>query len=180
MAPSWIWPSSPQIPDYAAVMARLVASPKPPPPGRWSKWRRSINKKLGRPATPDVGTLADMLASLRDAAGASLGTSLDRVAVTSPPIAGLADYDMLDALQHANLRPWLAATSGLPYSEPEPPFYPAGQYPEELSEAYAVMGAYGIGMCKRYWNVFGCDEENSRRPTEKVMVVGITEVDLMS
>ncbi|KAF4991803.1 hypothetical protein FDECE_13914 [Fusarium decemcellulare] len=165
-------------PDYAALMARLVVSPKAPPLSRWDKWRRSINKKFGRPATPDVGTLAEMLVSLRDAAFTALGSPLDRVALAGPLIPGLADYDTLDALEHANLRPWVAPNEDLPFSEPPWPLRPAGIYLEELTEAHAVMGAHGLGLCKNYHNLWDCTDEEFAMPLEKVMVVGFTEVDL--
>ncbi|KAM5375293.1 hypothetical protein ACJZ2D_006122 [Fusarium nematophilum] len=111
----------------------------------------SINKKLGRPATPDVGTLAEMFASLRDAATTALAPSspLDRVAVTTPPMPGLADYDLVDALEYA-----------------------------KLTEAHAVMAAHGLGLCENYDNMDLCTEEELLMPLEKVMVVGLTEMDL--
>ncbi|KAF5633416.1 chitinase [Fusarium sp. NRRL 52700] len=72
--------SIPANPEYAALMKRLANSPAPPPLSRWEKLRRSFNKKVGRPATPDVGIIATMLVSLRD-----------------------------DALEYAHIRPWVAS-----------------------------------------------------------------------
>ncbi|KAL2670056.1 hypothetical protein Neosp_014937 [[Neocosmospora] mangrovei] len=168
--------------DYTALMARLVNSPNAPPLKRWSKWRRSINKKLGRPATTDVGTLAEMFASLRDAASTALAPSspFDRVAITTPPIPGLADYDLIDALEYASLRPWVCSDfcEELPYADPGFPFGPGVGYPEELTEANAVMAAHGLGLCKNYDNLDLCFDEEQVMPLEKVMVVGLTEVDL--
>ncbi|WAO86190.1 Hypothetical protein NCS54_00345200 [Fusarium falciforme] len=163
-------------------MARLVDSPEAPPLNRWSKWHRSINKKLGRPATPDVGTLAEMFTSLRDAATAALTPSspLDRVVVTTPPIPGLADYDLIDALEYASLRPWVCSDfcEELPYADPGFPFGPGVGYPEELTEAHAVMAAHGLGLCENYDNLDLCFDEEQSMPLEKVMVVGLTEMDL--
>lgn len=59
-------------PDFIALMARLVPLREAPLMSRWKKWRRSINKKLGKPATPDVGTMAEMFIALRDAATTTL------------------------------------------------------------------------------------------------------------
>ncbi|KAI8681014.1 hypothetical protein NCS55_00350900 [Fusarium keratoplasticum] len=169
-------------PDYTALMARLVDSPEPPPLNRWSKWRRSINKKLGRPATLDVGTLAEMFTSLRDAATTALAPSspLDRVVVTTPPIPGLADYDLIDALEYASLRPWACSDfcKELPYADPGFPFGPGVGYPEELTEANAVMAAHGLGLCENYENLDLCFKEEQSMPLEKVLVVGLTEMDL--
>ncbi|KAM6534489.1 hypothetical protein FALCPG4_004124 [Fusarium falciforme] len=169
-------------PDYTALMARLVALPETPPPlNRWNKWRRSINKKFGRPATTDVGTLAEMFTSLRDAATTALApiNPLDRVVVTTPPMPGLADYDLIDALEYASLRPWLCSDfcEEVPYADPGFPFGPGVGYPEELTEAHAVMAAHGLGLCENYDNLDLCFNEELSMPLEKAMVVGLTEMD---
>lgn len=164
-------------PDYMALMARLVTSPKPPPLSRWSKWRRSINKKLGRPSTPDVGTLAGMLVSLRDATLLTLASPLDRVAVSHPPIPGLTEYDLSDALEHASLRPWLS--SRLPRPKIGwPPLPEAGMYPAHLTEGHAVFVAHKHGLCENYKNLFDCWDEEEQMPLEMVLVAGFTKGDL--
>lgn len=148
-------------------MARLVDSPKPPPPTYWERWRRSVNKKLGRPATPDVGTLAGMLMALRDAVSLALARPLASVAVSHPPVSGLAAYDLADALEHAGLRPWLT-------SEPAE----AGLYPARLTEAHAVFAAYGQGLCNNYKDLFECWEEEERMVHHTALLVGFTRGDL--
>ncbi|KAL5599148.1 hypothetical protein FOVSG1_006960 [Fusarium oxysporum f. sp. vasinfectum] len=104
--------SIPANPEYAALMKRLANSPPPPPPSRWEKLRRSFNKKIGRPATPDVGIIATILVSLRDVTSIAVTSPLDRVAVSHLRIQGLAEPDLWDALEYAHIRPWVAA--GLP------------------------------------------------------------------
>ncbi|KAH7160543.1 hypothetical protein B0J13DRAFT_128802 [Dactylonectria estremocensis] len=164
-------------PDYMTLMARLVASPKPPPLSRWSKWRRSVNKKLGRPATADVGTLADMLISLRNATSAAIASPLDRVSVAHQPIPGLTEYDLSDALEYAGLRPWLS--SELPRPKIGwPPLPEAGMYPTHLTEGHAVFAAHGHGLCESYKNLFDCWEEEEKMPVEMVLVAGFTKGDL--
>ncbi|KXX75399.1 hypothetical protein MMYC01_208133 [Madurella mycetomatis] len=148
-------------------MARLVNSPKPPPLTYWEKWRRSMNKKLGRPATPDVGTLAGMLMILRDTVSRALASPLDSIAVSHPPISGLAAYDLSDALEHAGLQSWLT-------SEPAE----AGLYPARLTEAHAVFAAYGQGLCNNYKDLFECWEEEERMVHHTVLLVGFTRRDL--
>ncbi|GAB1316056.1 hypothetical protein MFIFM68171_06266 [Madurella fahalii] len=148
-------------------MARLVDSPKPPPPTSWEKWRRSLNKKLGRPATPDVGILAGMFMALRDAVSLALASPLDSVAVAHPPIPGLAAYDVADALEYAGLRSWLTSeTAG------------AGLYPARLTEAHAVFAAEGQGLCNNYKDLFECWDEQERMVHHTVLLVGFTRVDL--
>lgn len=164
-------------PDYVALMTRLVTSPKPSPLRKWNKWHRSINKKLGWPATTEVGILAGMLASLRDATNNALASPLDRVAVTHPPIPGLTEYDLSDALEHVGLRPWLA--SHLPRPKIGwPPLPEAGLYPEQLTEGRAVFAAHKRGLCEKYQNLWDCKEEEDQMKLEAVMVVGFTKGDL--
>lgn len=148
-------------------MARLVSSPKPPPLTYLGTWRRSINKKLGRPATADVGTLAGMFVALRDAAGLALGSTPDSVSVSQPPIPGLAAHDLADALEHAGLRNWLTAERGQ-----------AGLYPRRLTEAHAVFAAHGQGLCADYRDLFECWEEEEQMALHTALLVGFTKGDL--
>ncbi|KAJ4250978.1 hypothetical protein NW762_011628 [Fusarium torreyae] len=164
--------------DYYELMARRVALPEASPLAKWNKWKRSLNKKFGKPATRDVGILAEMLISLREATASALNTTLDRVAISHPPIPGLAAYDLSDALEYASLRPWVAPDAELPWPEVLWPFLSAGMYIEELTEAHAVMGALGIGLCENYKNLFDCQKEQQFFPVEKVMVTGLSEADL--
>ncbi|SPJ74978.1 uncharacterized protein FTOL_04709 [Fusarium torulosum] len=161
--------------DYAALMARLAISPPPPPLSRWEKWRRSLNKKIGRPATPNVGVIASMLISLRDAASTAVDTP-DRVAVSHPRIQGLAEYDLWDAIEFAHLRPWVAAD--LPRPKLDFPLPAAGAYPDQLTEAHAVFAAHGKGLCEHFKHYWNCQEEEYKVPLETTLVVGFTPTDL--
>lgn len=166
-------------PDYTALISRLAISPPAPPLSTWIKLRRIINKKFGQPATRDVGILAEMLASLRDAASTMLSTSLDRVAISHPPISGLARYDLYDALDHVGLKPWLAEDSILPRPELNRQGLPGGGlYPEQLTELHAVYAAHGYGLCEHYTDLFMCWEEENKMSRETVMVAGLTTGDL--
>jgi hypothetical protein len=161
--------------DYAALMARLAISRPPPPPSRWEKWRRSFNKKMGRPATPDVSVIASMLISLRDAASTVANTP-DRVAVSHQRIQGLAEYDLWDAIEFAHLRPWVAA--GLPRPKLDFPLPAAGAYPDQLTEAHAVLAAHGKGLCEHFKHYWICEDEELKVPLETTLVVGFTPTDL--
>ncbi|KAF4952231.1 hypothetical protein FSARC_12696 [Fusarium sarcochroum] len=118
-----------------------------------------------------------MLASIRDAAMVALAPSspLDKVLVTHPPVSGLAYYDISDALEHINLRSWLALKPEMPQGEVG---WPVGYSMDKLAEAHAVMGTYGLGVCENYEKFYDCDKEEGPLPREKVMVAGLTEVDL--
>ncbi|KAI0004847.1 hypothetical protein F4779DRAFT_58711 [Xylariaceae sp. FL0662B] len=157
-------------PIYTALMARLASAPEPPPLGNWERWRRSINKRLGRPATPDVGILTGMLIELREAVASALAPSPlpERVAVSHPPISGLAAWDLTDALEHAGLGSWF------------PSKWPvqAGLYPKRLTEAHAAFAARGLGLCADYKDLFECWEEEEQMPTHTALLAGLTRVDL--
>ncbi|KAH7217564.1 hypothetical protein BKA60DRAFT_621841 [Fusarium oxysporum] len=168
--------SIPANPEYAALMKRLANSPPPPPLSRWEKLRRSFNKKIGRPATPDVGIIATILVSLRDVTSIAVTSPLDRVAVSHPRIQGLAEPDLWDALEYAHIRPWVAA--GLPRPKAVLPLPAAGGYPSQLLESYAVFAGHGKGLCKHYKNFWQCAEEQDNVPLEATLVVGITPTDL--
>ncbi|KAJ0153088.1 Uncharacterized protein HZ326_4572 [Fusarium oxysporum f. sp. albedinis] len=168
--------SIPANPEYAALMKRLANSPPPPPLSRWEKLRRSFNKKIGRPATPDVGIIATILVSLRDVTSIAVTSPLDRVAVSHPRIQGLAEPDLWDALEYAHIRPWVAA--GLPRPKAVLPLPAAGGYPSQLLESYAVFAGHGKGLCKHYKNFWQCAEEQDNVPLETTLVVGITPTDL--
>ncbi|KAF5687078.1 hypothetical protein FDENT_5551 [Fusarium denticulatum] len=168
--------SIPTNPEYAALMKRLANSPPPPPPSRWEKLRRSSNKKIGRPATPDVGIIATMLISLRDVTSAAITRPLDRVAVSHSRIQGLAEPDLWDALEYTLIRPWVAA--GLPRSKFVLPLPPAGEYPSRLLESYAVFAGHGKGLCKHYKSFWQCEEEQDNVPSETTLIVGIIPTDL--
>ncbi|KAF5672421.1 chitinase [Fusarium circinatum] len=163
-------------PEYAALMKRLANSPPPSPISRWEKLRRSVNKKIGRPATPDVGIIATMLVSLRDVTSVAVTSPLDRVAVSHSRIQGLAEPDLWDALEYARIRPWVAA--GLPRPKVVLPLPAAGGYPSQLLESYAVFAGHGKGLCKHYKNFWQCAEEQDNVPLETTLVVGITLTDL--
>ncbi|KAF4450463.1 hypothetical protein F53441_6462 [Fusarium austroafricanum] len=164
----------PATPDYEALMFLLTNMDWPPPPlTKWQRWKRAINKKIGRPATPDVGVLGAMLVSLRDAT--VVNGPLDRVAVSHPRVNGLVEEDIWDALEYARLRPWVA---DLPRPKPFLPWPDAGAYPTQLTEAHAVLAAHGKGLCKHYKHYWECEEELSKAPLETTVVVGLTKTDL--
>ncbi|KAH6993344.1 hypothetical protein EDB82DRAFT_171215 [Fusarium venenatum] len=166
----------PANPEYAALMNRLANSPLPPPLSRWQKLRRSFNKRIGKPATPDVGVLATILDSLRDATAIEITNSLDRVAVAHPRVQGLAEHDLWDALEYVRVRSWVA--TDLPRPKVTLPLPTAGGYPTQLLESYTIFGAHGKGFCKNYKNFWQCEEEGDNTPQETTLVVGITPTDL--
>lgn len=70
---------------------------------------------LGHPATKDVGTLSDMLSSIRDHVEGQVGAKLGRVVVSTAQFPALTEEDLQDALEYIGLRSWL--DRDLPHSK---------------------------------------------------------------
>ncbi|KPM37523.1 hypothetical protein AK830_g9048 [Neonectria ditissima] len=118
-----------------------------------------------------------MLISLRNVTSVTIATPLDLVSVSHPPISGLTEYDLPDALEHAGLRPWLS--SELPQPKVGwPPLPEAGMYPTHLTEGHAVFAAHKHGLCENYKNLFDCWDEEEKMPLEMALVAGFTKSDL--
>lgn len=142
--------------EYLAMMQRLSKATSKPGGGLYRRYLRRLNKALGRPATQDVGILSSVLSELKAAAEKQLSTPIDRVIVTSPGFEALTTEDLNDALEYAGLRSWL--------------IYPL-PYPTRISEANAAFAANGNGLCKRYTNLYECQDEYEDMPLHQVYAV---------
>jgi hypothetical protein len=110
-----------------------------------------------------------MLAALRDETASALppaSAALDRVVVTRPPVKGLTDEDVRDALEYIGLRPWLISEGQ------------AGMYPTDLLEVHAVLAAHGYGLCTNYKDLFECWEEVEAMPEHVVFFASFTRQSL--
>ncbi|KAF2225241.1 hypothetical protein BDZ85DRAFT_90644 [Elsinoe ampelina] len=95
------------------------------------KWK----KRLGLPASTDVGTLAEMVASLRDAVVQFTGSGIDSAVTTLPHLVAVYNEDITDAFEHVGL------------SSPVVWFYDHLVY--ETISAYA---GHGLGIFKNFTN----------------------------
>ena len=145
-------------PAYAELLARLSQSTAPPKPSKLQQYLRRLNKLLGRPATPDVGTISALISCLRGEAETRLNHALDRVVVTTPQFPGLTREDLEDAIEHAGLKSWLE--------------YPL-PYPTMLYAPNAAFAANGQGLCNAVDNIYACLEEaeDGDIPLEQVFAV---------
>ncbi|KAL4916200.1 hypothetical protein BDW62DRAFT_186605 [Aspergillus aurantiobrunneus] len=154
--------------DFKDLFVRLSKSP-PAPPSDWESFKRWLNKKLGRPATPEVGILGDFLHKLSLASHSALQackgtlneteTDSDTVVVSAPLFPALTQEDLNDALEYTGLRSWL--TLPIPY-------------PQRLSESRAAFGANGFGLCQNYKDLYDCKDEYEELPWEIVYYVSFT------
>jgi hypothetical protein len=142
------------------MMQRLAHAAKPTR-SFLDKQRRWLNKKLGRPATQDVGTLSEMILSLKTATEEEIKRSMDRVVVAVPLLPALTDEDIDDALEYSRLRTIMinGVTS-------------------RLGEADALFAANGKGLCKKHKNNFECDDEAEGWPLHQVFTVSFSQNEL--
>lgn len=150
--------------DYDRLLQRLSQSIKLPESSLIDRWRRKLNKRLGYPATADVGTISGMLTSLRTAAEHHLGSPLDRVVVTAPQFPALTSQDIKDAIENAGLRSWLV--------------YPF-PYPAQLYTLNAAYAANGRGQCTNWRDVYACWDEVEEGELLPETVLGLTLTDTM-
>jgi hypothetical protein len=129
---------------YARLLTRLSQSTVRPKPSKLQQYLRGLNKRLGRPATADVGTVSALLSSLRGEVETRLNHTLNRVVVTAPQFPGLTREDLEDAVEHAGLKSWLE------YMIP---------YPQMLYAPNAAFAANGRGLCVELDNLYACLEE---------------------
>ena len=153
--------------DYHDLLSRLSVSSSVPEQSFLERWHRRLNKRLGRPATADVGTISTMLASLRQATEQQLVVSLDRVVITAPQFPGLTREDLADAIEYAGLRSWLEFL--LPY-------------PTMLYVLNAAYAGNGHGLCKEWKDVYACWEEAEigELPLETVLGLTFTNTTLQA
>jgi hypothetical protein len=134
----------PSSPTYLDLLQRLSLSTEVPKPSLLDRYLRRLNKYLGRPATKAVGTLSELISSLRNATEAHLNQTLSRVVVATPQFPGLTREDVEDAVEYAGLRSWLE--------------YPI-LYPGMLHSPNAAFAASSRGLCKDWRNLYACLEE---------------------
>jgi hypothetical protein len=143
---------------YTQLLTRLSQSTAPPKRSKLQQYLRRLNKRLGRPATADVGTISTLLSSLRGEVETRLNHTLSRVVVTTPQFPGLTREDLEDAIEYAGLKSWLE--------------YPL-PYPWMLYAQNAAFAANGRGLCVELDNIYACLEEaeDGDIPLEQVFAV---------
>ena len=126
-----------------------------------STWR-NFRKRLGLPASSDVGILANLLITLRCNTEHQLGSLIDSVVTAFPLLPGLCFEDIDDALDYAGLNP---LTDRKLYNQPH-----------ETSAAYA---GYGLGLCKNYTDVDLCHAQEKELPPEHTLAVSYTQKSMI-
>ena len=120
-------PRSP-APDLSTYRGKLL----------WATERihRLLSKNLGRPATPTIAVLADMLSELKIQVESALkeGREVTAAVLSSPDLVSLSGEEITDALEYPSITNLMAK-------------------PETLEDLYASSAAYaglGMGLCEHY------------------------------
>jgi len=122
-----------------------------------------LNKLLGRPATPDVGTLSVVMKGLRTKTEEKLGHSIHAAVAASPNLRGLPKIDIDDALEYAGLTSLESESLG---------------FWGPWRETAAAFAGSGMGLCTNYTDVSRCREEEMSFPTEDVIAISYSRQTL--
>ncbi|KAI0198476.1 hypothetical protein F4808DRAFT_462769 [Astrocystis sublimbata] len=123
---------------------------------------RNTRKRLGLPASGDVGTLSKMIKTLRECASKFVNEPVSAAAVSIPYLAALYGEDLRDAFEHLSLA----------YIE----FFPFSLF----RPIHATITAYagnGLGLCADYKDE-ACKEEESHIPYIYALAVSFTHTSL--
>lgn len=124
------------------------------------KWRR-LRKRIGLPASADVGVMADLLRELRDKANDFVKERFTTAVITAPHLVALYREDIADALEHIGLcmyRIWL--------------------YRHLVYETASAYAGSGLGLCTDYANASHCFDVQEDWPRDIIFPVLYTRTAL--
>lgn len=119
---------------------------------------RATRKRLGFPASKDVGLLSKLIQQLRRKTEMKLGQRICSVVVSSSFSIALYEEDISDALKYAGLEPLTDRS--------------LQNQPHQLS---AASGGAGLGLCEHYEDLRKCKQEEKDLPYEQILVISFTE-----
>jgi hypothetical protein len=141
------------------------------------QWSRSIRKKVGLPATTDVGRLAQPLRPLiaeLDAMITTKGFAWNRDALlVTPALQALYDEDIRDVVEYLGLRQIDAPRL---HGHPHGPGDMGCQGPYEAQAAFL---AAGLGMCRQWWDPSACKAEVDGWSLEYVLTLEYTRAGIV-
>ena len=129
---------------------------------------RSIRKRLGLPASGDVGTLSTMIGSLRDKASEFVGEPVTVAAISRPHIAALYSEDLSDAFEYLSID-WLEIFS-----------YGAQHELQPIYTTKAAHAGNGHGLCADYRDPVTCRKEERNLPVRWALSVAYTDASLFT
>jgi hypothetical protein len=129
------------------------------------KTLRDTRKKLGYPASGDVGTLSNMIRALRDEASSFVGEPVSTAAISIPHLVALYGEDLHDAFEYLSLI----------YLD----FFPFWNF-RPIHASNAAYAGNGQGFCRDYRDVMACKEEETQFPTLFALSVSYTYTSLIT
>lgn len=124
--------------------------------------KRLWNKFLGRPSTPEVGIIAELINAHRISIDRTLeqqNISVKRAILAIPEIPQLSWQDWQDAMEHCGLE--LLHT-----------YKHIGQQVSEVSAAFAGSS---YGLCQHYTDIDTCEDEEADMPYSYVLAVSLSQ-----
>jgi hypothetical protein len=126
---------------------------------------RNFRKRLGLPASRDVGILSRVIQALRDQASSFVGEPVSAASISMPHLAALYGEDICDAYEYISLV-YLA-------------FYPYF-YQEPIPATIAAYAGNGLGLCRDYSDVEACKEEEENMPLRYGLAMSCTHTSLIT
>ncbi|KAM0809505.1 hypothetical protein AB5N19_09849 [Seiridium cardinale] len=127
-------------------------------------WRDS-RKRIGLPASGDVGTISNMVKALREQASSFVGETVSVAAISVPHLAALYGEDLHDAFEHLSL----GHLEFYPFSNLQP-----------IPSTVAAYAGNGLGLCENYTDTAACHEEEARIPRRYALAVSYTHGGLIT
>lgn len=132
----------------------------------WDDWPRqawrSFRKRIGLPASSDVGILSSMLKDLVGMASEHhIDASLDSAVVSFPGLVALCEQDIVDAATYVGLS------------------LVKGQNNFQPREIYAAYAGHGMGLCESFMYKDKCRSEELGMPVRNVLLVEYTKQALL-
>ncbi|KAG7005353.1 hypothetical protein G7Y79_00020g048810 [Physcia stellaris] len=127
---------------------------------RVSRAKRQRNKLLGRPSTPEVGTIAGLLRSLHAAVDRKTGlNSAKKALVSVPNLPGLLYEDLQDAMEYADLK--MLSTHN--------------HIGDKVSEVNAAFAGSSNGICQHYGDIDACEGEEAAMPVSHILARSLSQ-----
>jgi hypothetical protein len=131
----------------------------------WRQLLRNTRKKLGFPASGDVGTLSNMIRALRDQASNLIGEPTSAASISIPYLSALYGEDIHDAFEYLSL------------------VYLDFEFGYMFRPMYATRAAYaghGRGLCRDYTDAITCEKEEQHILSRFMLSISYTRTSLLT
>ena len=122
--------------------------------------KRRWNKLLGRPSTPEVGTIAKLISKIHTVLDEKLEPYVTKKALVAvPSLPGLSHEDLQDALEYTGLTILITHK----------------HISNKVSEVSAAMAGSGYGLCEHYENLDACETEDADMPVSHILALSLSQ-----